>query len=37
MERFIGGSVDDVRIYAEVLTAEEIAGIAGRAKMYKPF
>ena len=37
MERFIGGSVDDVRIYAEALSAEEIAGLAGRSTMYKPF
>jgi hypothetical protein len=37
MERFMSGSVDDVRIYAETLTAEEIAGLAGRTQMYKPF
>ncbi|NQV31266.1 MAG: discoidin domain-containing protein, partial [Phycisphaeraceae bacterium] len=37
MERFIGGSMDDVRIYTKVLSAEEIAGIAGRTIMYKPF
>ncbi len=36
MERFIGGSVDDVRIYTETLSAEEIAGLAGRTTMYKP-
>ncbi len=37
MERFIGGSMDDVRIYTEALSAEEIAGLAGRTTMYKPF
>ena len=37
MQRFIGGSVDDVRIYTEALTAAEIAGLAGRQQMYKPF
>ena len=37
MERFIGGSMDDVRIYNTSLSAEEIAGVAGRARMYKPF
>ena len=37
MDRFITGSVDDVRIYTEALSAEEIAGIAGRSTMYKPF
>ena len=37
MERFIGGSMDDVRIYTRALSAEEVAGIAGRSTMYKPF
>ena len=37
MERFLTGAVDDVRIYTEALSAEEIAGIAGRSTMYKPF
>ena len=37
MDRFMGGSVDDVRIYTETLSAEEIAGLAGRTTMYKPF
>ena len=37
MERFITGAVDDVRIYTEALSAEEIAGLAGRGTMYKPF
>ncbi|MCP4450171.1 MAG: hypothetical protein GY809_01815, partial [Planctomycetes bacterium] len=36
LQRFIGGSVDDVRIYTETLSAEEIAGLAGRTTMYKP-
>jgi hypothetical protein len=36
MERFIVGSLDDVRLYTETLSAEEIAGLAGRSTMYKP-
>ncbi len=37
VDRFLAGSLDDVRIYTEALSAEEVAGIAGRGAMYKPF
>jgi hypothetical protein len=36
--RFLNGMMDDVRIYERVLSAEEIAGLAGRTEpMHKPF
>jgi hypothetical protein len=36
LSRFLQGQIDDARFYTGTLSAEEVAGLAGRTRMYKP-